>query len=132
MPIYEYGCEACGHTLEIQQKFSDDPLRTCPACGKDELRKLISATAFVLKGSGWYKDGYGSKKGDGKGAERTENQRSDRLQKALDEDKKKTAAAAGGDSGASTSTPAASTPSSSSSSSGSSGSSGGGSSGTTS
>ena len=54
----------------------------------------------MLKGSGWYKDGYGSSKGSG----RTENQRTDRLQKAIDDDKKKSAAAE--------STAAASTPSS--------------------
>ena len=56
MPIYEYGCEACGHRLEAQQKLSEAPLKTCPACGKDALEKLISSTAFVLKGGGWYKD----------------------------------------------------------------------------
>lgn len=89
MPLYEYGCDACGHTLEIQQKLADAPLTTCPACGKDGIQKLISATAFVLKGGGWYKDGYSSKAGD-KPA-RTENDRGDRLEKAISDDKKKTA-----------------------------------------
>lgn len=54
MPIYEYECQACGHRLEKIQKFSDDPLTDCPECGKADLRKLISAAAFQLKGSGWY------------------------------------------------------------------------------
>lgn len=88
MPLYEYGCDACGHTLEIQQKLADAPLATCPSCGKDELHKLISATSFVLKGGGWYKDGYGSLKDK----PRTENQRADRATKAIEDDQKKTAA----------------------------------------
>ena len=54
MPIYEYRCSACGHELEALQKFSDAPLVTCPACGKDALVKLVSAAGFQLKGSGWY------------------------------------------------------------------------------
>jgi putative FmdB family regulatory protein len=54
MPIYEYKCSACAHELESLQKFSDSPLLTCPACGKDALTKLVSAAGFQLKGSGWY------------------------------------------------------------------------------
>ena len=54
MPIYEYRCGACGHEFEILQKISDQPLTTCPACGKAELAKLVSAAGFQLKGSGWY------------------------------------------------------------------------------
>ncbi len=62
MPIYEYGCRSCGHELEVQQRFSDPPLATCPSCGKDALERLISLTSFQLKGGGWYRDGYGSSK----------------------------------------------------------------------
>jgi len=54
MPIYEYQCQACGHDLEVIQKMSDDALTDCPECGKPELKKLISAAGFQLKGSGWY------------------------------------------------------------------------------
>ncbi len=54
MPIYEYACEACGHGLEAMQKMSDEPLKKCPACGEERLKKLISAGGFRLKGSGWY------------------------------------------------------------------------------
>jgi putative FmdB family regulatory protein len=59
MPIYEYECIACGAHHEIMQKFSDPPLSECPACG-GKLRKLISNTSFVLKGSGWYVTDYAS------------------------------------------------------------------------
>ncbi len=54
MPIYEYKCEDCGHELEVIQKFSDDPLSECPKCKKRALKKLLSASAFHLKGTGWY------------------------------------------------------------------------------
>jgi len=54
VPIYEYQCDACGHKLEKLQKISDDPLKDCPACDESGLRKLVSAAAFRLKGSGWY------------------------------------------------------------------------------
>ena len=53
MPIYEYRCAACGHTLEALQKMTDGPLKKCPECGKSQLRRLVSAPVFRLKGSGW-------------------------------------------------------------------------------
>jgi len=60
MPIYEYECQACGHKKEALQKISDDPLIECPECGKSELKKLISAAGFRLKGSGWYETDFKS------------------------------------------------------------------------
>ena len=63
MPIYEYRCDACGHELEKIQRMSDAPLTDCPDCGEAELRRLVSAAAFRLKGSGWYVNDYG--KGNG-------------------------------------------------------------------
>ena len=54
MPIYEYACASCDHHLEALQKISEDPLVFCPECGEESLRKMVSAAAFVLKGSGWY------------------------------------------------------------------------------
>lgn len=54
MPIYEYACQSCDHTLDALQKISDDPLVECPACGEPALRKLLSAPRFRLKGEGWY------------------------------------------------------------------------------
>ena len=92
MPLYDYACDSCGHRLEVQQKLSEDPLTLCPNCQGEHLRRLISATAFVLKGGGWYKDGYSG----GQAPQRTENDRSDRLQKAIDDDKKKSAPTTGG------------------------------------
>lgn len=57
MPYYEYNCLKCKQTLEILQKISEAPKRKCPECG-GKLKKLISNTAFQLKGGGWYADGY--------------------------------------------------------------------------
>lgn len=70
MPIYEYRCEACGHEFEKLQKISDPAITECPVCQKNEVKKLISAAAFRLKGGGWYetdfkKDGKRNLAGDG-------------------------------------------------------------------
>jgi putative FmdB family regulatory protein len=54
MPIYEYRCQACGHTFEAIQKMADSALIDCPACHAAALKKLISAAGFQLKGTGWY------------------------------------------------------------------------------
>ena len=72
MPIYEYECGACGDRHEIIQKFSDAPKRKCPACGAPELKRLVTAAAFHLKGDGWYVTDFrdkDKKKGDGKDQE---------------------------------------------------------------
>ena len=54
MPFYEYQCGECGHRLEALQKISDAPLVYCPECSEATLKKLVSAAAFRLKGTGWY------------------------------------------------------------------------------
>ena len=75
MPIYEYKCEQCDHQLEILQKISADPVKTCPDCGQEGLRKLISAVAFRLKGGGWYETDFKDKPkqaGKAEGEQKTE------------------------------------------------------------
>jgi putative FmdB family regulatory protein len=78
MPIYEYRCSDCGHRLEALQRLADAPLLVCPACGKENLVKLISAVGFQLKGSGWYATDFkhsGSKPPEKSGAKSaTENE----------------------------------------------------------
>ena len=61
MPVYEYQCNSCNDRFELRRKFSDDPVKECPKCG-GEVTKLISSTAFSLKGGGWHDEGYGTKK----------------------------------------------------------------------
>lgn len=60
MPTYEYRCNACKREFEYQQKMADPDLVKCEVCGEDKLEKLISWSAFQLKGGGWYKDLYAS------------------------------------------------------------------------
>jgi putative FmdB family regulatory protein len=54
MPIYGYQCQACGHDFEVMQKMNDPAPDACPACGKADVRKQLSAAGFQLKGKGWY------------------------------------------------------------------------------
>ena len=61
MPTYDYQCDACGHTLEAFQSFSEKTLKKCPACGKQKLRRLIgTGAAVIFKGSGFYQTDYRS------------------------------------------------------------------------
>src|SRR5690349_13582934 len=62
MPFYEYECPHCGYHDEVLQKISDKPLTKCPNCGKNGLKKLMSAPVFRLKGSGWYETDFKSDK----------------------------------------------------------------------
>jgi putative FmdB family regulatory protein len=62
MPIYEYLCEGCGKVNEKLQKVYDPPPARCDECGSRKLAKLVSRSAFQLKGGGWYSDLYASKK----------------------------------------------------------------------
>jgi putative FmdB family regulatory protein len=71
MPLYEYECDACGHRVEIIQKFSDAPLDKCPKCG-GPVHKLMSSPAIQFKGTGWYITDY-AKKGSGGDGSKTES-----------------------------------------------------------
>lgn len=64
MPIYDYACEKCEREFEVEQRITEEPLKTCPQCKSRKVKRLISQTSFVLKGSGWYSDLYSSSKGD--------------------------------------------------------------------
>lgn len=70
MPIYEYRCQDCEHEFELLQKFSDPPVDECPAC-TGTVQKLISRSAFHLKGSGWYATDY-ARNGNQNGKSRSE------------------------------------------------------------
>lgn len=58
MPVYEYECGACGGRFEMMQKFSDPAPSVCAVCKSEKVRKVLSPTSFVLKGSGWYATDY--------------------------------------------------------------------------
>lgn len=61
MPTYDYRCNACEHTFEEFQSFSDKPLKKCPKCGKQKLQRLFGTGAgIIFKGSGFYQTDYRS------------------------------------------------------------------------
>jgi putative FmdB family regulatory protein len=60
MPTYEYTCRDCGHTFDIVQKMTDEPLTVCPECG-GPLRKVFAVPAISFKGSGFYATDHGKK-----------------------------------------------------------------------
>jgi putative FmdB family regulatory protein len=62
MPIYEYECDGCHSVFEVRQKVSD-PAPTEHSCGSKQIRRILSATSFVLKGTGWYATDYGNRQG---------------------------------------------------------------------
>lgn len=55
---YEYRCDPCKKEYELDQKITEDPQKTCIFCGQQTAKRLISNPNFILKGSGWFKDGY--------------------------------------------------------------------------
>ena len=97
MPIYEYACKKCGHTLDALQKMSDDPLLDCPECGEPQLKRLISAPRFRLKGKGWYETDFKKdnqrnlSSGDAEPAkkDKDENKSTDKSEKKSDDSKSK-------------------------------------------
>ena len=54
MPVYTYRCESCGVQFERHQSFHDEPLKTCPECRKKTLKKVITSSRIIFKGSGFY------------------------------------------------------------------------------
>ncbi|HSL31359.1 MAG TPA: zinc ribbon domain-containing protein [Anaerolineales bacterium] len=54
MPVYTYRCDSCGVQFERHQSFQDAPLKTCPECRKKSLKKVITPTRIIFKGSGFY------------------------------------------------------------------------------
>ncbi len=60
MPIYEYLCKECGYKFELIQKFNDLPIEECIKCG-GKVKRIISNSTFILKGSGWYLTDYARK-----------------------------------------------------------------------
>ncbi len=81
MPVYEYECGSCGARFEVMQKFSDPAVTMCKFCKAETVRKVLSPTAFVLKGSGWYATDYASN-------ERKRGEQGDKSEKSCGKSKK--------------------------------------------
>jgi len=63
MPTYDYQCGKCDFEFEREQRITEDAIKTCPKCKSRQAKRLLSAPNFILKGGGWYADGYGSSGG---------------------------------------------------------------------
>jgi len=63
MPIYTYRCDSCGVQFERHQSFQDAPLTICPECRKKSLKKVITPTRIIFKGSGFYATDHRSSSG---------------------------------------------------------------------
>ncbi len=64
MPVYTYRCESCGVQFERHQSFQDEPLKVCPECRRKSLKKVITPTRIIFKGSGFYATDHKSPSGD--------------------------------------------------------------------
>lgn len=85
MPVYSYRCNNCGVQFDRHQKFSEEPLKICPECGKPELRKLYQPVGIVFKGSGFYSTDHRSPSG------RSVSKKAEQNEKSETKDKKETA-----------------------------------------
>lgn len=66
MPNYDYVCSKCGHEFEAFQAMSEAPLKTCPACKKRSVKRLIGGgSGLIFKGTGFYITDYKNKSGGG-------------------------------------------------------------------
>jgi len=69
MPVYTYRCGSCGVQFERHQFFHDAPLKICPECRKKTLRKVITPTKVIFKGSGFYSTDHKSASGNNSSSE---------------------------------------------------------------
>jgi putative FmdB family regulatory protein len=73
MPVYTYRCESCGVQFERHQSFHDEPLKTCPECRKKTLKKVITSSRIIFKGSGFYATDHRSASGGSPRESKPEN-----------------------------------------------------------
>ena len=73
MPVYTYRCENWGVQFEKHQSFTDEPLKTCPECRKKTLKKVITPTKIIFKGSGFYATDHRSSSGEASRASKSES-----------------------------------------------------------
>jgi putative FmdB family regulatory protein len=76
MPTYDYRCDACGNTWDVEQRMTEDAIKKCPKCGKLKAKRQITGGNFILKGGGWYADLYSSSSSSKK-SEKSESSSSD-------------------------------------------------------
>lgn len=87
MPTYDYQCQKCGFEFEREQRITEDPIKTCPKCKSRKAKRLLSASNFILKGGGWYADGYGSSGGKKSGGDSDSGESSSKSDSTSSSDK---------------------------------------------
>lgn len=61
--LYEYQCLNCKSKFEFEHSMLAPPKTECPKCKNNSLKRIITGgTGFILKGTGWFADGYSSSK----------------------------------------------------------------------
>jgi putative FmdB family regulatory protein len=87
MPVYTYRCDSCGVEFERYQSFNDEPLKTCPECRKKSLRRVITPTKIIFKGSGFYATDHKSPSGNGSHEKKADNTSSEKSAETKSSDK---------------------------------------------
>ncbi|MBN1765708.1 MAG: zinc ribbon domain-containing protein [Sedimentisphaerales bacterium] len=94
MPTYEYLCDSCGYEFEEFQSITAKPLKKCPECGKNKIRRLIGCGAgLIFKGNGFYETDYRSesyKKAQKADQEKVKPEKTDKSVSNTSSDKNKT------------------------------------------
>jgi putative FmdB family regulatory protein len=89
MPIYTYRCDSCGVQFERHQSFNDAPLTICPECRKKSLKKVITPTRIIFKGSGFYATDHRSPSGSASQESKAEKKDESKTSEAKTSDKNK-------------------------------------------
>ena len=87
MPVYTYRCDSCGVQFEKHQSFNDAPLKTCPECRKKSLKKVITPTRIIFKGSGFYATDHRSSSGSTSRPDKAESKTSEKSSETKSSDK---------------------------------------------
>ena len=98
MPIYEYKCEQ-GHTFEVLQRMSDDPVQICETC-EAPVSRVFHPVAVHFKGSGFYNTDYGTRK---RARENSSSEKGDKSESSSDSKKSSSSSDSGSGSGSSSS-----------------------------
>ena len=112
MPTYAYRCFDCQHEFEASQKITEEPLDTCEKCGGNNVKRLLFASPFQLKGTGWYKTDYASSSSSGGCSHKNCSHKSNtesvtkEVEKPSSSAKSETTSSAGSSTSSSTTTPA--------------------------
>lgn len=87
MPIYTYRCDSCGVEFERHQSFNDEPLKICPECRKKTVKRIITPTKIIFKGSGFYATDHRSPSGSASREDKSEGKTTDKTTETKSSDK---------------------------------------------